>query len=74
VIILLVVIPLALCAAGLMRRASRTRQPTSSGSSSLGIVSAPALEDDTQWLAATDSPWTALDERQLIRLLTDSAP
>ena len=32
------------------------------------------LEDDpAQWLAAHGS-WTALDERQLIRLLTDSAP
>ena len=32
------------------------------------------LEDDpNQWRAARGS-WTALDERQLIRLLTDSAP
>jgi hypothetical protein len=32
------------------------------------------LEDDPdQWRAARGS-WTALDERQLIRLLTDSAP
>ena len=32
------------------------------------------IEDDPdQWRAARDS-WTALDERQLIRLLTDSAP
>ncbi len=34
----------------------------------------PSPEDDpTQWPASCDS-WTALDERQLIRLLTDSAP
>ena len=32
------------------------------------------IEDDPdQWRAARGS-WTALDERQLIRLLTDSAP
>jgi hypothetical protein len=32
------------------------------------------LEDDPdQWRAARGA-WTALDERQLIRLLTDSAP
>ena len=32
------------------------------------------LEDDPdQWRSARGS-WTALDERQLIRLLTDSAP
>ncbi len=32
------------------------------------------LEDDpVQWRAARDS-WTTLDEHQLIRLLTDSAP
>jgi hypothetical protein len=32
------------------------------------------LEDDpAQWLAAHGA-WTELDERQLIRLLTDSAP
>lgn len=30
-------------------------------------------EDADQWRAARGS-WTALDERQLIRLLTDSAP
>jgi hypothetical protein len=30
-------------------------------------------DDPAQWLAAHGS-WTALDERQLIRLLTDSAP
>ena len=33
-----------------------------------------SLEDDAnQWRAARGS-WTALDEHQLIRLLTDSAP
>jgi len=30
-------------------------------------------DDPDQWRAARDG-WTALDERQLIRLLTDSAP
>ena len=35
-----------------------------------GTTAAVGLEDDTaQWHA-----WTVLDERQLVRLLTDSAP
>jgi hypothetical protein len=74
VIIVLVFIALVICAPWLMRRASRARQATSSDSSSMGIVSATALEDDPRWAAAIGSPWTALDECQLIRLLTDSAP
>ncbi len=32
------------------------------------------LEDDPGQLRAARGSWTALDERQLIRLLTDSAP
>jgi hypothetical protein len=37
-------------------------------------AAALGLEDDPdQWRAARGA-WTALDERQLIRLLTDSAP
>jgi hypothetical protein len=32
------------------------------------------LEDDPDQGRATYGSWTALDERQLIRLLTDSAP
>ena len=32
------------------------------------------LEDDPDQWRATRGAWTALDERQLIRLLTDSAP
>jgi hypothetical protein len=32
------------------------------------------LEDDPDQWRATRGSWTALDERQLIRLLTDSAP
>jgi hypothetical protein len=74
VIVVLVFGPLVICVGWLIRRASRARQATSSNASSLGIVSASALEDDPRWTAGTGSPWTALDERQLIRLLTDSAP
>jgi hypothetical protein len=33
-----------------------------------------ALEDDPDQWRATRGAWTALDERQLTRLLTDSAP
>jgi hypothetical protein len=38
-------------------------------------VSLPAgPEDDPVWWPAARGGWSALDERQLIRLLTDSAP
>ena len=50
-----------------MRVAARGQRATHAGAV-LGLEDDPA-----QWLAAHGS-WTALDERQLIRLLTDSAP
>ena len=50
-----------------MPRAARGQRATHAGAV-LGLEDDPA-----QWLAARGS-WTALDERQLVRLLTDSAP
>jgi hypothetical protein len=74
VIGLLVFSPLVFWTAWLMCRASRARQASSSDTSAEGVVPAPALEDDPRWAAPTVTLWTALDERQLIRLLNDSAP
>ena len=50
------------------RPAARVDQPAPLSAMAIG------LEDDPdQWRAARGA-WTALDERQLVRLLTDSAP
>ncbi|MGO8771257.1 hypothetical protein [Mycobacterium sp.] len=62
----------------LMYRDVRSRQVTmpvaASDQRSTRAAAVLGLEDDPdQWRAARGS-WTALDERQLIRLLTDSAP
>ncbi len=43
-------------------------QPATHAAAVLGLEDDPA-----QWLAAHGS-WTALDERQMVRLLTDYAP
>ena len=57
----------------MMRRAARPTPVTTSDQHATPIVLATGLEDDPdQWRAARGA-WTALDERQLIRLLTDSA-
>jgi hypothetical protein len=62
----------------LMHRAVRSPQVTTPvaapGQRGPRAAAARGLEDDPdQWRAARGS-WTALDERQHIRLLTDSAP
>ena len=57
-----------------MRSAPVKMPVAASGRRATGAAAVLGLEDDpVQWLAAHGS-WTALDERQLIRLLTDSAP
>lgn len=38
------------------------------------VVATAGLEDASTCEPVSDGSWTALDERQLIRLLTDSAP
>jgi hypothetical protein len=47
--------------------AAALRRPT-------GKTTAVGLEDDVDQWRATGTAWTAVDERQLTRLLTDSAP
>ncbi len=57
-----------------MHRAVRSTQVTMPVAPATHVGAVLGLEDDpAQWLAANGS-WTAMDERQLIRLLTDSAP
>ncbi len=52
-------------------RSTHVKMPVASESHAGAVL---GLEDDpAQWLAACGS-WTEMDERQLIRLLTDSAP
>jgi hypothetical protein len=56
-------------------RSPQVRPPAAApGRRATHAAAVRGLEDDPdQWRAARGS-WTALDERQLIRLLTDSAP
>jgi len=66
------------CSCWVMYRAVRSAQAkmpvATRGQRATHAAAVLGLEDDpVQWLAAHGS-WTALDERQLIRLLTDSAP
>jgi len=56
-----------------MRRAQHTRSDWAGQDTPRGF-GASALEDDPALWPTTGQSWTALDERQLIRLLTDSAP
>ena len=63
-------LPLLVYSYWMVRRAMRARPATTAGQPAPRAAAAIGLEDDPdQWHA-----WTALDERQLIRLLTDSAP
>jgi hypothetical protein len=48
--------------------------PATTSEHPLHIVAASGLGDDTDRWRTGCGDWTALDERQLIRLLTDSAP
>jgi hypothetical protein len=62
----------------LMRRAVRSPQATTPVAApdhrATRAAAVLCLEDDADQWRATRGSWTALDERQLIRLLTDSAP
>ena len=63
-------LPLIVYTYWMVRRAMRARSATTADRRAPRAAAAIRLEDDPdQWRA-----WTALDERQLIRLLTDSAP
>ncbi len=62
----------------LMRRAVRSPQATTPVAApdqrATRAAAVLGLEDDPDPWRAARGCWTALDERQLIRLLTDSAP
>ncbi len=62
----------------LMYRAARSAQMTTPAGAAEQRATRAAgvfgLEDDPDQWRAVRGAWTALDERQLIRLLTDSAP
>ena len=66
-------VPLFLYSFWMMRRVLQARPPTASDPRPAGTLPDAGLEDDPVHWPAT-SAWTALDERQLIRLLKDSAP
>ncbi|MCV7229567.1 hypothetical protein [Mycolicibacterium komossense] len=55
------------------RETSVTTPPTAAGRSGASATTALGLEDDPDRWRVTRGAWTALDECQLIRLLTDSA-
>ena len=58
-----------------MRRVAHAqRVRSSSGARAVRILSATELDADATRYAAAGDSWTAADERQLIQLLTDSAP
>ena len=64
-------LPLLVYSIWMVRRLTKmTSAPKPVRRPTAGTTAAVGLEDDTaQWHA-----WTALDEHQLVRLLTDSAP
>ena len=71
-IIILQFLPLVLYSFWIMRRgarlAARADQRAPLRATAIG------LDDDSPHRPASGGDWTALDEQQLIRLLTDSAP
>jgi hypothetical protein len=58
----------------MMRHAGQVRPATASERRPARIVAASGLEDDPDQWRTGCGDWTALDQHQLIRLLTDSAP
>ena len=72
-IIILEFLSLVLYSYWMMRRAARSRPAARADQRAPLRAMAIALEDDSLHRPATDGAWTALDEHQLIRLLTDSA-
>jgi len=70
VIIIFEFLSLVLYSYWIMRRTARTRPDQRAPLKATAI----GLEDDSAHWPAGDGAWTALDEHQLTRLLTDSAP
>jgi hypothetical protein len=73
-IIVLEFLPLLVYSCWIMRRAARARPAAKADQRSPHRATAMGLEDNPVHWPAGGAFWTALDERQLIRLLTDSAP
>jgi hypothetical protein len=73
-IIVLQFLPLCVYSYWIMRRAARARPAAKADQRAPHRAAAIGLEDDSRHWPASGGAWTALDERQLIRLLTDSAP
>jgi hypothetical protein len=56
-------------------RSPRVRTPVAAPDQrTIRAAAVLGLEDDPEQWSATHGSWTEMDERQLIRLLTDSAP
>ena len=73
-IIILQFLLLMLYSYWMMRRSARAR-PAAKADQRAPLNALPiGLEDDSLHRPADDGAWTALDEHQLIRLLSDSAP
>jgi hypothetical protein len=73
-IIILQFLPLVLYSYWIMRRSARARPAARADQRAPLSATAIRLDDDSPHRPAGDGAWTALDEHQLIRLLTDSAP
>lgn len=73
-IIILQFLPLLMYSYWIMRRAARARPAARADQRAHLSATAIGLEDDSLHRPASGGAWTALDERQLIRLLKDSAP
>lgn len=73
-IIIFEFLSLALYSYWRMRRAARAGAGAGADQREPLRATVIGLEDDSPRQPAGDGAWTALDEHQLIRLLTDSAP
>jgi hypothetical protein len=67
-------LPLFLYGVWTIRRATRARRARTPNPQGVRAAPTTGLEDDPLPWPVTPPLWTTLDERQLIRLLTDSAP
>jgi hypothetical protein len=73
-IIILQFLLLLLYSCWVMRRAARARSAAEADQRAPLRATVIGLDDDSLHRPASRGAWTALDERQLIRLLKDSAP
>jgi hypothetical protein len=78
VIVVLIVLALTACSYWWMFRGVRSPRAATPvappAQPAIGETTALGLDDEPDQCRATGGTWTELDERQLIRLLTESAP